>query len=302
MAKVLGIDIGGTKISAIVTNEKGIILHKETAKTEGHLGQQHVLSLLINLIRNTLISQKNIESIGIGTPGYVNASEGIVVYSMGVIKDWVNIKLREHVGKHFNLPIVVENDANAAAIGEGWLGAGQNLSDYMVVTLGTSVGGAYVNKKFGVLSGHSWRGGEIGHSILYPNGKACLCGQRGCAELYLSGTALVSNFNDLGGEAKSGEDVFVALKQKDPKAVKVMMNFANDLATLLVSIQNILDPQAFIISGGLIHTKQHWWQELNSLLNLKSNKGVAVKILPAKLLNDAGALGSAKLALDLLEK
>ena len=302
MIHVLGIDIGGTKISAVVTDQDGTKKLHRMVSTKGYLGKDHVLKtlkVLIQEIKNEFSAE--IKAIGVGTPGYVDARLGKVIYSCGIIKDWVEVALAQELGQLFQLPIAVENDANAAAIGEGWLGAAQDMDQYMVITLGTSLGGAYVNGSGGVLHGYGWRGGEIGHSILYPNGKECRCGQRGCAELYLSGTAIVNRFRELGGISANCEDVFRAMEQKDAKALEVREEFVDDLAVLLISLQNILDPQAFIISGGLIHTKKHWWDNLQQLLSSKSNSGVNINVLPAQLLNLAGSLGAARIALNLVE-
>jgi len=296
MTQVIGIDIGGTKINAIIANENGEIICRHIVKTPGEQGRDAVITALCHLIEN-LKHRYTVKAVGVGTPGYVNVNLGSVIYSSGIIKDWNNVPLAGILSAQSKLPIFIDNDANVAAIGEGWVGAATNYEKYMIITLGTSVGGAYTCKDSGVFHGHAWRGCEIGHSILFPNGRQCLCGQQGCADQYLSGTALIQRYRELGGCASSGQDVFEAVSQCNPIALKVIAEFIDNLAVLLISLQNILDPEVVIIGGGLINTQQLWWDDLHKSLHSKCGQALKVRVLPAQLSNDAGAYGAARLAL-----
>ena len=299
MKKVIGIDLGGTKINTVVTDENGNEIFWRTSQTP----QTGVVEALIEAIKLARSFCKDCSTaLGIGSPGYVNSRDGRILYSSGVIQDWIDIPLKEILEEHFALPVNVENDANVAAIGEGWLGAARNLSDYFVLTLGTGVGGAFVSQELGLLHGASWRGGEVGHAILYPQGRLCKCGQKGCVEQYLSGTALAQRYSALGGSATQAIEVFKAVARGEKRAWRVRDEFTRDLAILLVNLQQILDPTCFIIGGGLVHAHQLWWHNLLEALTQLGNNGTEISIKPALLGNKAGAYGAARLALQLLEE
>ncbi len=299
MKRVIGIDLGGTKINTVVTDENGNEIFWRTSQTP----QYGVVEALIEAFELALPFCKDCTTaLGIGSPGYVNSRDGRILYSSGVIQDWIDIPLKEILEEHFALPVIVENDANVAAIGEGWLGAACNLSDYFVLTLGTGVGGAFVSQELGLLHGSSWRGGEVGHAILYPQGRLCQCGQKGCVEQYLSGTALAQRYSALGGSARQAVEVFEAVARGEKRACRVRDEFTRDLAILLVNLQQILDPTCFIIGGGLVHAHQLWWHNLVEALTQLGNNGTEISIKPALLGNKAGAYGAARLALQLLEE
>ena len=300
MGKVIGIDLGGTKINGGVVNEKGRILNKITIETKDKDGRQGVLDGIADVIKE-LMKDEEIKGIGIGTPGFIDTEKGQVLYHGGNIGDWVGVNLKEEMAKKFGgLPVFVENDANVAAICEGWVGGGKGLESFIMITLGTGVGGGIWNKKTGIWHGNKYQGAELGHSILYPNGRSCGCGQKGCAERYISGTGIEVNYEEITGNHLTGEEIFE--NNNDPASIETIDKFTKDLATFIVSIKNIFDPQGLIIGGGVINSREIWWNKMIENYKAYCNSPEGMEILPAKYLNDAGVIGAAKIAFDNIEK
>lgn len=300
MKKLIGIDLGGTKINGGVVGETGDIYKKMTIKTDGQSGKTAVIEGLSYLIRE-LKKGETIEAIGLGSPGFINTKEGKVLSVGGNIKGWPGTNIREVLSNEFpTIPIIVENDANVAAICEQWLGAGKDLDSFVMITLGTGVGGGIWTSKGGIWNGNYYQGAELGHSILYPNGRSCNCGQRGCVEKYISGSGIEASYFEKTQQKLKGVDIFKNSKD-DSVCREVVDEFTTDLSVFLITIKNIFDPEGIIIGGGVINSKEYWWDKTIKKFNNNCNYSSEVKILPAKYLNDSGLIGAAKLALDYLE-
>jgi glucokinase len=300
--KVLGVDIGGTKIMAgLVTGQGECLLVKERA-TEAYRGKSALLEHLENLI-DDMISHHQVDAIGIGSAGRIDTNNGTVYFSTPNLPDWTGVPIRQHLEARFQIPIAVDNDVNVAGIGEKWMGAGKPYDSVVCLTLGTGVAAAvYVHGK--LIRGKHWSTGEIGHMILYPHGRPCNCGQLGCMEQYVSGTSLYRSYNDMPDAEKihSGKQFFERLRDGDVIAMQVMDRFTDDLAISMVSLCNIYDPEAFIIGGGLIETRDLWWDAMTSKIRRFANSAVSNPlILPAINKNQAGMLGAAKIAIDYVE-
>lgn len=294
MKKVIGVDLGGTKISAGLVGENGEILEEIKVEAQADKGRDVVLSNIKKAIYS--LNYRQAEAVGIGTPGFINAEEGIVTFA-GNIEGRTGLNLKEAVESFIDLPVFVENDANVALLAEMWVGSGKNYNDLVLITLGTGLGGAVYTKGKGFLTGSNYQGAELGHLILYPNGRGCTCGQRGCAEAYCAGTAIGSHYYELTGEKLSGEEVFARISS-DENARKVADDYATDLSYLLTSLRNIFDPQAIIIGGGVINAKDVRWDRMIESFNSYCHNAEKLDILPASLLNDAGTIGAGRLALE----
>lgn len=296
MKKVIGIDLGGTKINGGVVGETGDILKKITIET-GEGGKDAVLDGLRYLIKE-LQKGETIEGIGLGSPGFINTKDGRVLSVGGNIKGWAGTNIREELSKDFpSIPIVVENDANVAAICEQWLGAGKDLESFVMITLGTGVGGGIWTRDSGIWNGNYFQGAELGHSILYPNGKSCNCGQRGCVEKYISGSGIEASYFEKTNQQRKGSDIFQNSLQ-DPICKKVVDEFTEDLSVFLITIKNIFDPEGIIIGGGVINSKDYWWELAIEKFMANCNDPSDIKIVPTKFLNDSGLIGAGKLAFD----
>ena len=292
MKKVIGIDLGGTSIYGGIINEKGEILRKVERETPSGRGRRAVLDRIIEVIDE--LKEEDILGIGIGTPGCIDSTNGRLLDIGGNIEEWANTDIRGEISKVYpNLPIYVENDANAAGLCEKWIGAGKNFDYFVMLTLGTGVGGVIYMEKEGILKGHNFQGGELGHAILYPKGRPCNCGQQGCVDKYISGDALEQRYYEATGKRKKGKDIFKDA-QKDGVSNKVIEEYCEDLAIYMASLKNIFDPQGLIIGGGVINSKDIWWDKMLKYYEKHSNSKNSMEIVPAIYLNDAGMIGAGR--------
>lgn len=295
MEYVIGIDLGGTKINAGIVDEYGNIIKKESTSTSKTGNRIEILDKIAMLI-NKLTSEYEIKGIGIGSPGFIDSDKGEVLTISGNVIGWSGTKIKNELGKRFDYPIQVENDANAAAICEGWVGAGKDFDSFVMITLGTGLGGGIIVNN-NLIRGSHYQGAELGHAILYPNGVRCNCGQYGCVERYISGTAVEYFYEEKTGIKLTGEEIF-ANYYNDEIAKGVIDKFANDLGWFLISLKNILDPEAIVIGGGVILSKDVWWDNMINHYLKNVNDDPSIRILPAKYLNDSGIIGAAKSILD----
>ena len=297
MKKVIGIDLGGTSIYGGLIDQNGRILKKASRETEGQEGRETVIAHIVEVIKE-LMKGETVQAIGLGSPGFIDVHEGKVLSIGGNINGWAYTDIRGELSKEIkDIPIFVENDANVAIICEEWLGAAKGLETSIMITLGTGVGGGIYSKQSGLWYGKNYKGAEIGHTILYPNGRKCSCGQRGCVEQYISGSAVENMYYELTGRNLKGKFIFENAG-KDEVCNKIVKEFVENLGIFLISLKNIFDPEGIIIGGGVINSKEYWWDEVIKYYNKNCNSPEGTKILPAKFLNDAGMIGAAKVALD----
>lgn len=293
MNKVIGIDLGGTSIYGGLIDSEGNILKRAARETTVAKGSNEVLKLIEEVIDELL--EDDVLGIAIGSPGFIDSQEGKVLKVGGNIEGWANTDIRAYLSKEFsNLPIYVENDANVAALCEQWIGAAKEFKSFVMLTLGTGVGGAIYTEKEGILTGHNFQGAELGHTILYPNGRQCNCGQRGCVERYISGSAVERIYNEFTGEEKKGRDIFKD-SLVDEKSKKIIDGFCENLAIYLVSLKNIFDPQGIVIGGGVINSREYWWDKMLGYYKKHSNDPETMEIVPAVYLNDSGMIGAGRI-------
>lgn len=301
MKNVIGIDLGGTKINGGVVDENGEIIKKLSIKTESKRGREEVLAGISYLIRE-LMKEYDVEAIGIGSPGPIDINTGRVLSLGANISGWIGTNIKGELEKEFYpLSVIVENDANVATICEQWLGAGKGLDSFVMITLGTGVGGGIWTSKEGIWHGSYFNGAELGHNILYPMGRKCNCGQMGCVEKYISGVAVETMYYENTGKKLSGVEIFKNWKV-DPICGKIVDDFTTNLSIFLITLKNTFDPDGIVIGGGVINSKQFWWDDTIEKFYANCNESSNVKILPAKYLNDAGLIGAAKMTLDYIEK
>lgn len=301
MKNVIGIDLGGTKINSGIVDENGKILKKLDIKTESKSGRKEVLDGISYLIME-LMKRYDVEAIGIGSPGSIDINTGIVSSLGANISGWTGTNIKGELEREFYpLNVFVENDANVATMCEQWLGAGKGLDSFVMITLGTGVGGGIWTSKEGIWHGSHFKGTELGHTILYPMGRKCNCGQRGCVEKYISGVAVENMYYGNTSKKLSGAEIFKNCKV-DPICGKIVDDFTTNLSIFLITLKNIFDPDGIVIGGGVINSKQFWWNEVLEKFHANCNESSDIKILPAKYLNDAGLIGAAKVAFDYIEK
>src|ERR1700735_983058 len=188
----IGVDLGGTNLRIAAVDDQGTLVEKVTLGTKVSLGRTYVLDDMCGAIENMLHKYGNsptLLGIGIGVPGIIDIKSGMVIESPN-LPDWTDYPARAAIEQRLKTVVILENDANVAALGEKWLGAAKDFSDMAMLALGTGVGGGLV------IGGAIWRGangmaGEFGHTTVEPDGQLCGCGNRGCLEQYASATAVV---------------------------------------------------------------------------------------------------------------
>jgi glucokinase len=263
MSLACGIDVGGTKIAGGVIDEDGTIV--EELRVESPATNAEAIEEAIAGLVTDLRSRHAIETVGVGAAGYVDKDRAVVLFAPNVA--WRNEDLKGELEKRIDLPVVIENDANAAAWGEFRFGAGHDVQDLMLVTVGTGVGGGLVLDG-SVYRGANGVGAEIGHMRVVPNGILCGCGKHGCFEQYASGSALVREARALamsgamiaegmleraGGVMTriTGPLITEAARDGDQGARQQLAELGRWLGEGIASLTEILDPGVVVIGGGV---------------------------------------------------
>ncbi|MFP3358246.1 ROK family protein [Planococcus sp. SIMBA_143] len=289
MSKVIGVDIGGTKIRMGVIDAEGRILAERQVKTEfplyPHLERQVLLFLE---------EYPDVSAIGIGTHGFVDPKAGRIVFAGDMLPGWTGTEVKAPLEQATGRYVEVENDANCAALAEAKFGAATGLGRVVCITLGTGLGGGIIWDGKLLSGGPHGGAAELGHMILYPNGSRCACGRLGCAEQYLSGTALVRRIKEAGLSVTPPE--LFELAETDAQAQKLVIDFTEDLAIYISSLQAIFDMDMLIIGGGVSESASAWMDELKRQLGEVLLNPLPVEV--AQFENDAGMLGAALLVLD----
>jgi glucokinase len=307
----VGVDLGGTNIKIGIVSDKGKLVKSISIKTEAECGPKNVIANIIKGVETILAKNKlKIQGIGIGCPGVVSIKKGIVENAPN-LPGWKNVKLGPIIKEKFGYKVHLENDANAAAIGELMFGAGKKFDSFVMVTLGTGVGGGIVfNKK--IFRGEFGAAGEIGHISIDVNGPKCNCGSTGCIEAYAGNSYLKEQIrselkdypdskvwklieNDLS--KVSPRIIQAASEKKDAYAKFVIERMGKQLGAALASLSNLLDISTFIIGGGVAGFGKPLLDSVRKtiservLLSLRSR----VLVIPAKLQNEAGIKGASSL-------
>lgn len=306
----IGVDLGGTNIAVGIVDIQGNILAKKSIPTLSERPFTEIVADMADCIR-TLLSEQNlseddIKSIGIGSPGSLNTEKGILVYANN-FKYGVNVPLRELMQKHINKPVYLGNDANVAALGETICGAAAGVKNAVMITLGTGVGGGIVINGE-IYEGQYSAGAEMGHIILVRNGEPCTCGRRGCWEAYASATALVrqtkeamkahpeSIMNETPLDKVSGRTAFDAMRKGDKVAKEVCDTYIEYVAEGLIDIVNVFRPEILIVGGGICNEGETLLAPIRAYIRKYAYGGdlnPEQRIEVAKLGNNAGIIGAA---------
>lgn len=307
---VVGVDLGGTKISAALSNLNGEVISQTTVPTKAEEGEIPVLNRIIDsiekVIKDGAVGYEDIKSIGIGSPGPLDAEKGTIIYTPNL--PFKNFNLVDPIKNKFGVPVFLDNDANVAAIGEYMFGAGRGAKHIVFFTVSTGVGGgAVLNGK--VYRGHTSNALEIGHMTVAPDGPRCNCGNIGCVEATSSGTAIAKR----GQEAITSKvetslrkydkitsyEVFTEAAAGDEVCKDIIDNALNYLGIAVANAVSIFDPEIIIIGGGVSKAGDIVFDTVRNVVNKRCFKSMAesVKIVPAGLGTDAGVIGAVALAL-----
>lgn len=312
MKHSIGIDIGGTKIAGALVDEAGHVIRE--LKVPSPIDDSEEMVGAIASVISKLQATEDVVGVGVAAAGFLSADREIM-YLAPNIKAWRNEPLKARIEEKVNLPVLLENDANAAGWAEFRFGAGAEVSSMIMLTIGTGVGGAIISDSK-LLKGGFGIGAELGHVRSEPNGKDCGCGQKGCLESYASGTALLlsaralANSSDPIGERLrtlqqeqgqlQGEQVYQAITESDPGALELISSVGNYLGEAIGSIfVPVLDPELVVIGGGVSAVGDLLLEPIRvAYQRTLPAKGYRpeLKIVKAKFLNQAGIIGAADLA------
>jgi glucokinase len=316
----IGVDLGGTNLRIAAVEESGIQLEGVSVLTEISRGREKVVEEIIESARfltNKYSSSHKFLGLGIGIPGIIDLQSG-TVHSASNLPDWSGYPVREDLEMRLGTAVVLENDANCAAVGEKWLGAGQGVEDLCMITLGTGVGGGFV------VNGRPWHGvlgmaGELGHMTVIPEGRPCPCGNHGCLEQYASATAIRRAAIEVANSGAS--PCLVAAMQQDPAlTARTVYNCARTgdsaahhifsaagraLGMALANLINAFNLPMYVIGGGV---SRAWDQFSPAMFHELTERSIvfrageqqkqshrATEVKPAQLQDRAGLLGAARL-------
>lgn len=308
----IGIDLGGTNIAVGLVDESGKIIAKDSTPTISSRDYSEIIKDMVALsekvVRDAGFTKEDIKAVGIGCPGSVDYANGSVAYSNNL--NFNNVPVCTEFRKYWDVPVALENDANAAAYGE-YIACGEDARVFMAITLGTGVGGGVIidNRIF---TGSNGAGAELGHATLVHNGLPCTCGKKGCWEAYASATALINQTKiaiekhpeslmaKLAKERGkvNGRTSFDAAKMGDAVALEVVDKYLKYVADGLVSMVNIFQPDKVVIGGGISNEGEYILGPIRKYVEKYDYNKLfkRVEIDTAKLLNDAGIIGAAFVA------
>jgi glucokinase len=307
---VLAADLGGTNLRVAAVDSDGRILYRARRETPSAERAEEIVSIISEAAKECLENvEDNVKAIAAAVPAIIDFANGITL-RLPNIPALNNFRLAAALEGALKLPCILENDANAAAIGENWLGASKDLKNSILVTLGTGIGGGII------IDGKIYRGakgtaGEIGHICVEPFGAPCGCGARGCVEQYASATAIVRMAVELQNRFPETElskktdlsalDIYECGKRGDNLALEVFRLQGFYLGIVLADLINIFNPEAFIIGGGAASGWDLFINETTKQISERAYREPAkhAKLIRAELGDDAGILGAARVAFDL---
>lgn len=249
----IGLDLGGTNLRAAVIGREGKILEKISVSTNPTLGRESMLGEMAAAIEKlrSRWGTKDLAGIGLGVPGFIMLREGVIRNSnnLACLEDF---PFRDEMERRLGTRFILENDANAAALGEKWIGAGREVDDLVLFTLGTGIGGGIISGGK-VLHGFLGMAGELGHLTVVPNGIPCGCGNQGCVEKHASATAVTSMARILGlGENLSSKEIYELGIKGDERALTVFRCMGEALGIALATAVNAFNFPLYLLSGGVL--------------------------------------------------
>ncbi|WP_025197245.1 ROK family glucokinase [Streptococcus agalactiae] len=314
--KLLGIDLGGTTIKFGILTLEGEVQEKWAIETNTLENGRHIVSDIVESLKHRLslygLTKDDFLGIGMGSPGAVDRTSKTVTGAFNL--NWADTQeVGSVIEKEVGIPFFIDNDANVAALGERWVGAGANNPDVVFVTLGTGVGGGVIADG-NLIHGVAGAGGEIGHMIVDPeNGFTCTCGNKGCLETVASATGVVRVARQLAeqyegssaikaaidnGDTVTSKDIFIAAEDGDKFANSVVERVSRYLGLGAANISNILNPDSVVIGGGVSAAGEFLRSRVEKYFVTFAFPQVkkSTKIKIAELGNDAGIIGAASLA------
>jgi len=301
MRKILAFDIGGTFIKYGIISEEKKIIEQHQSPTEASKGGQELMNKIVALARRILENEKEIAGIGISTGGQISPETGEVLWATDILPGWTGMKIKEILQDEFGIPVFVDNDANAAALGEKWVGAAKEAEDFILLIIGTGLGGAIVlNNK--VYHGNRGSAGELGHIIIEREGLPCSCGGKGCFESYASFSAMINYVKEKSREYRDSNidaKTIFERAEDDMFCREAIEWFTCNLGLGISNLLHIFNPSLVIIAGNLIKEGEEMLDRIKASIKSYTKKhampsfmeGLEIKF--AECGNNAGILGAA---------
>lgn len=295
----IGVDLGGTNLRAASFSETGELLHRisgKTTLTEGRDRVVHDIVRFIGSIRDKHKGDLQLKGVGIGVPGFIRIKEGVIAGSNN-LKVLEGFPMRDAISQGLGTSVILENDANAAALGECWMGAGKEVDDLVLLTLGTGIGGGIIVDGR-IVHGMVGMAGEIGHITVYPEGNPCGCGNRGCLEKHASATAIsaLARLIQLGDNLSAAEVHELAVTG-DPRAHQIFESMGRALGIALATMINLFNFPLYLLSGGPLPAWDFFAPAMLAEVRMRSftYRNTTTRIEKATLGNLAGLYGAAYL-------
>jgi glucokinase len=305
----IGIDIGGTKIAGALVDDAGQIVRDARVSTPAG-DSAAIVDAVVGLVEELAVGEQVI-GVGVAAAGFIDADQANIVYAPNL--SWRNEPFKAKLEARLSIPVIIENDANAAGWAEFRYGAGRGTKHMTMLTIGTGVGGAViVNSQ--MLRGGFGIAGELGHMRVVPNGRLCGCGAHGCIEQYGSGTALLRAARELADSEEpngarlrelrhvagelTGEQVYQAILERDTGALAILSELGSWLGQTIASLSAVLDPEVVVIGGGVSAAGDLLLEPIRqAYLENMPARGFRpeLKLKVAEFVNDAGVVGAADL-------
>ncbi len=294
----IGLDLGGTNLRAAAIDRDGKMLDKVSESTNPEKGREVVLQDMAGVIQKVRAARgsDHLAGIGIGVPGFIRLKEGLITNSNN-LSCLENFPIRDEIERRLDARVILENDANAAALGEKWMGAGKGVNDLVLLTLGTGIGGGIISEGK-VLHGYLGMAGELGHLTVVPNGNPCGCGNRGCLEKHASANAITAMAGLLHlGDGLSPKQVYDLAVAGDERARRVFEIMGEMLGVALAMLANTFNYPLYLLSGGILPAWEFFAPKMFEVVRERSFtfRTTDTKIEQATLGNEAGLYGAAYL-------
>jgi len=308
----VGVDVGGTTMKLGICDSEGTLLHTFEGPTEVNKGSDTILHNIAKyskqIVEESSYSWEQVQGVGIGIAGFLDIPNGYMKHSPNLYIN--NVDIKGALEKELNVLIKVNNDANVAALGEAWAGAGRGISNCVMYTLGTGVGGGIIIDGK-IVEGFQSVAGELGHMAIVPDLEAiqCGCGKRGCLETVSSATGIIRMAEEAVArgdrttlsnvEKIMAKDVLDAAKAGDEVATRIAARAAYYLGRSMAMMSVILNPECFIVGGGVAKAGDFLFDQIREVFEKYTQDASKenVKIVPAVLGNNAGVVGAAGLIL-----
>ncbi|HSW49579.1 MAG TPA: ROK family protein [Bryobacteraceae bacterium] len=297
MAKyAIGVDLGGTNYRAASIDESGKILDRVSGPTDSAAGREAILNAVVSAIvaLRTGRGSEDLAGIGVALPGFIDIEKGFIHASPNV-PPFQGFHARDALRERLGAPVILENDANAAALGEKWMGAGQSVNDLVLLTLGTGIGGGIISDGR-VLHGFMGMAAELGHVTVDPFGNPCACGNTGCLEKHASATAISAMARYLNlGENLTAEQVYGLAAEGNEQARRVFEHMGTALGIGLANYIQIFNFPLYLLSGGVLPAWDYFAPAMLREIERRSltYRSTDTRVEKAVLGSDAGLFGAA---------